>query len=121
MDWHDGDEQGVEERGMWDPTRIDRTLEHLLEGRCPRNETDARRMVDVEQTMLSPFQQALEVVEQLPAEDQKALVEIVRQRLIEERREEIARNARATLDAFREGRTRNGTMDDLRRDLLDES
>lgn len=75
----------------------------------------------MEQAVLTPFQRALEVIGQLPIEDQKALVEIVRQRLIEQRREEIARNAKATLEAFREGRARDGTVDDLRRDLLAES
>jgi hypothetical protein len=74
----------------------------------------------MEQPVLTPFQWALEVIEQLPVEDQRVLIEIVRRRLIEQRRAEIARNARATLQAFREGRARYGTVDDLRCDLLDE-
>ncbi len=75
----------------------------------------------MEQTTLTPFQQALDVIEQFPSDDQEALIEIIRCRLIEQRRAEIARNARATVQAFREGRARYGTVDDLRRDLLDES
>lgn len=47
----------------------------------------------------TPFQQALESVERLPWEDQLSLVDIVQKRLIETRREEIARNAAVTLDA----------------------
>ncbi|MGA9352025.1 MAG: hypothetical protein WBW48_24950 [Anaerolineae bacterium] len=74
----------------------------------------------MEQPVLTPFQWALEVIEQLPVEDQRVLIEIVRRRLIEQRRAEIARNARATLQAFREGRACYGTVDDLRCDLLDE-
>lgn len=70
---------------------------------------------------VTPFEQALEVVEQLSPIDQEALIEIIRQRLIERRRNEIAANAQATLQAFRDGRARYGTVDDLRRDLLDES
>jgi len=69
----------------------------------------------------TPFQQALDIVERLPAQDQADLIEIVERRLIEQRRAEIAGNARTTLQAFREGRARYGTVDDLRRDLLDES
>ncbi len=65
----------------------------------------------------TPFQQALDIIEQLPPEDQTSLIEIVQQRLTEQRRAEIARNARATLQAFREGRARYGTLEDLRRDL----
>ena len=67
--------------------------------------------------LTTPFQQALDSIEQLPTEDQETLIEIVQRRLIEQRRAEIARNARATLQAFREGRARYGTIDDLRRDL----
>ncbi len=68
----------------------------------------------------TPFQQALEIVEQLSAEDQTSLIEIIQQRLIEQRRADIAANARATLRAFREGRARYGTPQDVRHDLLDE-
>ena len=75
----------------------------------------------MEHTVLTPFQQALDVVEQLSVEDQETLIEIVQRRLVEQRREEITHNARATLQAFREGRASYGTMDDLRRDLLEES
>jgi len=71
----------------------------------------------MEQMISTPFQQALDAVEKLPVEDQETLVEIIRQRLIEQRRAEIARNAQATLQAFREGRASYGTVDDLRRDL----
>jgi len=37
--------------------------------------------------------------------------------MIEERRAEIARNAQATLQAFREERASYGTVDDLRREV----
>ena len=74
----------------------------------------------MEQIVLTPFQQALDVIEQFPTDDQEALIEIIRRRLVEQRRAEIARNARATIQAFREGRARCGTIDDLRRNLLDE-
>ncbi len=69
----------------------------------------------------SPFQQALEVVERLTAEDQASLVEVIQRRLTELRRMEIARNARDTLQAFREGRAHYGAVEDLQRDLLSES
>ena len=71
----------------------------------------------MEVTMSTPFQEALEYVERLPVDDQEALVEIVRHRLVEQRRREIAANAQATLRAFREGRASYGTVDDLRREL----
>ncbi len=72
----------------------------------------------MELTISTPFQQALDAVERLPAEDQETLVDIIRRRLIERRRAEIVRNAQATRQAFREGRARYGTVEDLRRDLM---
>ena len=65
----------------------------------------------------TPFQQALDVVEQLPPTEREGLIEIVRQRLIEQRRLEIAENAEATLRALAEGRASYGTIEDLSRDL----
>ena len=66
----------------------------------------------------TPFQRALETVERLPESDQEALVEVIRARLIEHRRTEIAIHARETLQAFREGRAKYGTLEDLKEDLL---
>jgi len=66
---------------------------------------------------VTPFQDVLERIERLSISDQEALLEIVQKRLIELRRQEIAENARATIQAFREGRASYGTVDDLRREL----
>ena len=68
----------------------------------------------------TPMQQALDEIEKLGAEDQQAVIEIVRQRLIERRRQEIARNAHSAIQAFREGTARHGTVGDLRQDLAGE-
>ena len=73
------------------------------------------------QMVSSPFQRAIDVVEALPPEDQETLIDLIRRRLIERRRAEIARHAAETLRAVREGRARVGTVEDLRRDLLTES
>jgi len=68
-------------------------------------------------TTSTPFQEALDCVDRLPLGDQEALVEIVRKRLVDKRRREIAAGARFTLQAFREGRAGYGTVEDLRREL----
>ncbi len=65
----------------------------------------------------TPFDAALDVIDRLPPDDQEAILEIVHRRLIERRRSEIAHNAQATLQAFREGRASYGTVDDLRREM----
>ena len=66
------------------------------------------------------FQQVIEYVEMLPPEDQEILVELIKRRLIERRRAEIAHNAEETLRALREGKACRGTIEDLKDDLLRE-
>ena len=60
------------------------------------------------QAIPSRFQQAIDVVEALPPQDQETLIELIRRRLIERRKEDIARNAAETLQAVREGRAQYG-------------
>ncbi len=74
----------------------------------------------MEQAKTSLFQQALDVVEKLPPEDQETLVDLIRHRLVEWRRAEIARNAASTLQAVQEGRARYGSVEYLKHDLLGE-
>ena len=67
---------------------------------------------------VTPFRQALEIIERLPPVDQEALIEVIRLRLLEQRRFEIASNAEDTRQALREGKAKYGDLADLRRDLL---
>jgi hypothetical protein len=69
-------------------------------------------------THVSPLQKALEIVEALPPGDQETLIDVIRRRLIELRRNEIAANAEATLRAVREGKAQFGSVDDLKNYLL---
>ena len=69
----------------------------------------------------SPFQEALDTLEALPPHDQKTVIGLVQQRLAEQRRGEIARNAEETLQGVREGRAECGSVRDLKRDLEIES
>lgn len=68
-------------------------------------------------TQTSYFQDVIETIEKLPPDDQIELVEIIRHRLLEQRRAEIAQNAQQTLKAVRENNSRVGSVEDLRRDL----
>ena len=74
----------------------------------------------MQKTEVSLLQQALDMVESLPPDDQETLIDLIRYRLIEKRRAEIARNAEETLQAVRDGRAQYGSVEDLRRDLLGE-
>jgi hypothetical protein len=62
--------------------------------------------VIMEQAKTSLFQQALDVVDRLPPEDQETLADLIQHRLVERRRAEIARNAATTVQAVREGHAR---------------
>lgn len=55
------------------------------------------------------FQDAIETVEALPPEDQEELIDLIRRRLVESRRAEIARHA----EEVREGRAQYGDAEDL--------
>ena len=66
----------------------------------------------------TPFQKAIDAVESLPFDDREELLEILRMRIAEHRRDEIAANAREALQAVREKRAKFGTVEDLKKDLL---
>lgn len=63
------------------------------------------------------FNETLEQVDRLNRDDQEKLLEILRHRLIDKRRAEIARNAKKLKKSFAEGKARRGGIDDLRKAL----
>ncbi|MEM2941751.1 MAG: hypothetical protein QW304_09430 [Thermoproteota archaeon] len=65
----------------------------------------------------SRFQQVIETVEALPPDDQWLLIEIVRQRLIQHRRKELAADIAEARQAYRRGTARHGTVADLMEEL----
>jgi hypothetical protein len=66
------------------------------------------------------LQQALDYVESLSSEEQDLLIEIIQKRRIEQRRKEIAADAKQTLKAVELGTVKRGTIKDLMADLLEE-
>ncbi len=69
------------------------------------------------QKVSSPFQRAIDVVEALPPEDQELLVEMIRQRLIQRRRAELAADIAEARNAYQRGEVRRGTVADLMEEL----
>ncbi len=65
----------------------------------------------------TPFQAAIDSAETLSIEDREELLEILRIRMAEERREQIAANAAETLEAVREKHAGFGSVEDLKKDL----
>ena len=63
------------------------------------------------------FQKALDVVESLPEYQQENLVETIRQRLIEHRREVLAQNIKEAKEEYSRREVKKGTVDDLMREL----
>jgi hypothetical protein len=66
----------------------------------------------------TPFQKAIDAVESLPFDDREELLDIIKMRLAEQRRDEILANAQEAVQAVREKRAKFGTVEDLKKDLL---
>jgi hypothetical protein len=64
------------------------------------------------------FGEVLEAADRLPGEEQEMLLQILRQRLLERRREELRRDVRSALNEFKEGRGQPATPDELMSEIL---
>jgi len=64
------------------------------------------------------FHEALEVVESLPITQQENLIEIIRRRLVESRRDSISRNIQAAREEYARGDITIGTVDDLMAEIF---
>ena len=60
----------------------------------------------------------LEAADQLPLEEQEILIDILRRRMIERRRKEIAQEIQETRSALAQGHVRPATPDELIREIL---
>jgi hypothetical protein len=72
-----------------------------------------------EKTTSSHFQEVIEMVETLSPDDQALLVAIIHQRLIQNRRAELAVEIAEAREAYKRGETRSGTVADLMRELTE--
>ncbi len=64
-------------------------------------------------TTSSLFQELIETIESLSLDDQELLIEIVRKRLIQQRRAELAADIAEARSAYQKGEVRRGTVADL--------
>ena len=65
----------------------------------------------------SRFDQVLESIETLSLDDQEAVIKVVRQRIIEKRRNEIAENIVQALVKYAEGEVFRGTVAEIMDEL----
>ncbi len=63
------------------------------------------------------FDNVIEIIESLPEEQRESLIEIVKKRLIEERRDRLAQSIKEAKEEYVRGETKQGTVDDLMREL----
>jgi hypothetical protein len=61
----------------------------------------------------SRFQEVIDKVEALPPDDQMLLIELIRQRLIQHRRDDLASDIAESRAAYECGEVRRGTVADL--------
>ena len=59
------------------------------------------------------FDEALEIIESFPEEQKESIIEIVKQRLTEERRERLAQTVKEAREEYARGEVRRGTVNDL--------
>ena len=67
----------------------------------------------------SRFQEVIETVEALPPDDQTLLIEIIHQRLIQQRRAELTADIAEARAAYQRGEVRRGTVADLMKELVE--
>ena len=70
-------------------------------------------------TKTSPFQAAIEIVEQLSLEEQAQLLDIIYRRLVEQRHEHLVKEIAAARQAYQSGQVQRGTIDDLMAELAE--
>ena len=63
------------------------------------------------------FDEALEIIESFPEDQRESIIEIVRRRLIEERREQLTQTVKEAREEYARGEVRSGTVDDLMREI----
>ena len=68
-------------------------------------------------TNAGTFQDALEIVESLPDYQQDNLIDIIRKRRIERRREALLENIKEAQAEYERGECRTGTVEDLMREI----
>lgn len=63
------------------------------------------------------FDEVLDIIESFPEEQRESIVEIVKRRLTEERRERLAQTVKEAREEYARGEVRRGTVDELIREI----
>jgi hypothetical protein len=68
-------------------------------------------------TMPITFQEALDTIESLPEYQQEDLIDIIRRRLIEQKRDTLVLGVQEARAEYAQGKTKEGTVQELMSDL----
>ena len=63
------------------------------------------------------FQQILDFVEQLDLDQRESLIDIVKRRLVDMRRDELAMSIKESRADYKKGNVKSGSVEDLMKDL----
>lgn len=63
------------------------------------------------------FQKAIDIVESLPEYQQEDLIDIIQHRLLDQKRELLAKNIREAREEYARGEVKRGTVVDLMKEL----
>ena len=63
------------------------------------------------------FDEALDIIESLPEDQKESIIEIVKRRLIEDRRDLLVQKIKEAREEYSRGEARRGTVDDLIREI----
>ena len=63
------------------------------------------------------FDEVLDIIESFPEKQRESIVEIVKRRLTEERREQLAQTIKESREEYARGEVRRGTVEDLFREV----
>jgi len=62
------------------------------------------------------FDEVLDIIESFPEKQRESIVEIVKRRLTEERREQLAQTMKESREEYSRGEVRRGTVEDFMRE-----
>jgi len=68
-------------------------------------------------TSTSIFQETIEAIEKLPAEEQNMVVDIIRNRLVQQRREQLVQNVANARAEYAAGDVYRGSVEDVMAEL----
>lgn len=63
------------------------------------------------------FQDAIDAVESLPDDQQENLIEVLRKRRVEQKREQLAQDIQSAREELKRGDVRTGKVSDLQKEL----